>query len=197
MNFAVEPSWETRHAGQPPPTPVGPVTKGRPNLSVRMLGSAAPLLPLSNRFLLKVAEGGACAATGIAGTDTQTAAASVVIAARAVARRKPVRMVSLLAKLNAAAQERAVDRIAVTQCQAEAANAGRPVNADQRERDGLSVMHAGADDGYVRRRVVEHNSIDLAGLEGIAIAGVALLDRLGDPVLASVLVEVDVRLATA
>src|ERR1700730_3054299 len=89
MNFEVEPSCEPRNDGQPPPTPEGPVTKERPNRSVRMLGSAAPLLPLSSRFLLKVAAGGAAAAAGVAGSVMATAAASAVIAVRAVARRKP------------------------------------------------------------------------------------------------------------
>jgi hypothetical protein len=62
-------------------------------MSVRMLGSAAPLLPFSNRFLLKVAAGGAAAAAGVAGTVAAIAAASAMIADRAVARRKPIRIV--------------------------------------------------------------------------------------------------------
>src|SRR3984893_3076815 len=64
MNFEAEPSCKTRNEGQPPPTPVGPVTNERPNLSVRMLGSAAPLLPVRSRFVLNVAAGGAVAPTG-------------------------------------------------------------------------------------------------------------------------------------
>src|SRR5256712_7006007 len=57
-------------------------------------------------------------------------------------------------------------------------------------------MRPGAEDGHVRERVVERHARHLVGLEGIAGAGVALLDGLGEPVLADVLVEMDVRLAT-
>src|ERR1700737_1638158 len=109
MNFEVEPSWDTRKDGQPPPTPVGPVTKERPKRSVRILGSAAPLLPFSSRFLLKLAAGGAAAAAGAAGTEMAIAVASAVIADKAVARRKTTRIFPSLLELNAAAEQRAAD----------------------------------------------------------------------------------------
>jgi hypothetical protein len=41
--------------------PVGPITNDSPLLLVRMLGSAAPLLPGSNRLGLKVDAGGGAA----------------------------------------------------------------------------------------------------------------------------------------
>src|SRR5207302_8343801 len=53
-----DPSCVTRKALQPAGTPVGPMTKDRPNRSVRMLGSAALLLPASSRFVLNVAAEG-------------------------------------------------------------------------------------------------------------------------------------------
>src|SRR5581483_2528020 len=52
--FDEEPSWVTLKALQPAGTPTGPITYEFPYWSVRMLGSAAPLLPLSKRFALKV-----------------------------------------------------------------------------------------------------------------------------------------------
>src|SRR5579859_7459019 len=50
----VEPSCVTLKALQPAGTPIGPITYALPYWSVRMLGSAAPLLPFSNRLGLKV-----------------------------------------------------------------------------------------------------------------------------------------------
>src|SRR3954454_17655621 len=48
------PSCVTRHALQPAGTPVGAITKDRPWLSVRMLGSPVPLEPGSSRLVLNV-----------------------------------------------------------------------------------------------------------------------------------------------
>jgi hypothetical protein len=42
---------------------MGPITKDRPKRSVLMLGSPAPLLPASRRFVLNVAGGGKDVAT--------------------------------------------------------------------------------------------------------------------------------------
>src|SRR5438552_3065062 len=81
MKVDADPSCVTRNALQPAGTPVGPMTKDRPNRSVRMLGSPALLLPASSRFVLNVADGGSAvarrapprrdvaAATGPAPTD--------------------------------------------------------------------------------------------------------------------------------
>src|SRR5947207_9625312 len=57
-NVEADPSCVTRNALQPAGTPVGPMTNDRPNRSVRMLGSAALLLPASSRFVLNVAAEG-------------------------------------------------------------------------------------------------------------------------------------------
>src|SRR5258706_3406200 len=62
MNLAVEPAWLTRIALHW--SPVGPITKDSPSLLVRLLGSAAPPLPASRRFGLKVEPGGAPAGSG-------------------------------------------------------------------------------------------------------------------------------------
>src|SRR5256885_14030944 len=59
MNFAVEPAWLTRIALHC--SPVGPMTNDSPRLLVRMLGSAAPLLPGGSRLGLNVAAGGGAA----------------------------------------------------------------------------------------------------------------------------------------
>src|SRR5439155_16479688 len=58
MKVDADPSCVTRNALQPAGTPVGPMTKDRPNRPVRMLGSPALLLPASNRFVLNVAVDG-------------------------------------------------------------------------------------------------------------------------------------------
>src|SRR2546426_12073865 len=63
-----DPSCVTRKALQPAGTPVGAITNDRPNRSVLMLGSAALLLPLSRRFGLNVAVGGAAAAAELGAT---------------------------------------------------------------------------------------------------------------------------------
>src|SRR6266550_765329 len=59
-----DPSWLTRKALHPAGTPVGAITNDRPNRSVLMLGSAALLLPLSSRFGLNLAVGGAAESCG-------------------------------------------------------------------------------------------------------------------------------------
>ena len=64
----MDPSCETRKALQPAGTPVGAITKDRPYWSVRMLGSAALLLPLSSRFGLNVAVGGTAAEADVGAT---------------------------------------------------------------------------------------------------------------------------------
>src|SRR5437667_12519683 len=53
-----DPSCVTRKALHAAGTPMGAITNDRPNLSVLMLGSPAPLLPDSRRFVLNVADGG-------------------------------------------------------------------------------------------------------------------------------------------
>src|SRR2546427_9791356 len=58
-----DPSCVTRKALHPAGTPIGAITKDRPNRSVLMLGSAALLLPASRRFGLNVAVGGKDVAT--------------------------------------------------------------------------------------------------------------------------------------
>src|SRR5213592_2095769 len=82
-NVEDEPSCVTRKALQPAGTPVGAITKDRPNLSVRMLGSAALLLPLRSRFGLKVAVGGGAAPAG-ADAMIDMAPSSAVAAATAI-----------------------------------------------------------------------------------------------------------------
>ena len=82
-NVEDEPSCVTRKALQPAGTPVGAITKDRPNLSVRMLGSAALLLPLSSRFGLKVAVGGGAAPAG-ADAKIDMAPSNAVTAASAI-----------------------------------------------------------------------------------------------------------------
>src|SRR5438477_8525004 len=64
MKVDAEPSCVTRNALQPAGTPVGPMTKDRPNRSVRMLGSPALLLPASRRFVLNVAAEGSAVTRG-------------------------------------------------------------------------------------------------------------------------------------
>src|SRR5438034_3166437 len=63
-----DPSCATRKALQPAGTPVGAITNDRPNRSVRMLGSPALLLPLSNRLGLNVAVGGTAAEAEVGAT---------------------------------------------------------------------------------------------------------------------------------
>src|SRR5437867_12169639 len=82
-NVEDEPSCVTRKALQPAGTPVGAITKDRPNLSVRMLGSAALLLPLRSRCGLKVAVGGGEAPAG-ADAKIDMAPSSAVAAATAI-----------------------------------------------------------------------------------------------------------------
>src|SRR5260370_10038636 len=110
-------------------------------------------------------------------------------------RRNESPMCPSLLELNAAAEQRAADCIAIAQCQAEAADAGEPVDANHREGDRLPVVRAGAEDGHVREGIVERDPHDLVGLEGVAGVGVALMDGLRDPVLAGVRIEVDVSFA--
>src|SRR5712691_1772460 len=62
MKVDRDPSWVTRKALQPAGTPIGAITKDRPNRSVLMLGSAALALCASSRLGLKVAAGRAAAA---------------------------------------------------------------------------------------------------------------------------------------
>ena len=81
MKVDADPSCVTRKALHPAGTPMGAITNDRPNLSVLMLGSPAPLLPDSRRFVLNVADGGravtrcppprrdVAAATGLAPRD--------------------------------------------------------------------------------------------------------------------------------
>src|SRR5260370_23725761 len=109
------------------------------------------------------------------------------------AERRNVRpMCPSLLELNAAAEQRAADCIAIAQCEVDGADAGEPVDADHREGDRLPVVRAGAENGHVREGIVERDPHDLVGLEGVAGVGVTLLDGLRDPVLACVRVEVDV-----
>src|SRR2546429_9860239 len=61
-----------RKALQPAGTPVGPITKERPNRSVLMLGSAAVSLSASTRFGLKVEPGGAAARDELKPTPSMT-----------------------------------------------------------------------------------------------------------------------------
>src|SRR5438093_4945839 len=73
-----DPSCVTRKALQPAGTPIGAMTKDRPNLSVRMLGSAALPLPLSKRFTLNAAgEGEAERARPLKSTATSSPVAAV------------------------------------------------------------------------------------------------------------------------
>src|SRR5436309_1952778 len=78
MKAAVEPEWLTRIALHC--RPVGPITKDSPALLVRMLGSAAPLLPGSRRFGLKVEAGGAAAPAGPAPAPMEAATAAIEVA---------------------------------------------------------------------------------------------------------------------
>src|SRR5438093_1608178 len=80
MNVATEPAWLTFIALHC--SPVGPITNDSPRLLVRMLGSAAPVLPGSSRLGLKVEAGGAAAVAGA--TTRATAASRDVMAANAV-----------------------------------------------------------------------------------------------------------------
>src|SRR6266576_3812748 len=82
MNVATEPAWLTFIALHC--KPVGPITNDSPALLVRMLGSAAPLLPGSRRFGLKVDAGGAAAPAvpAPAPMEAATAAMEVPIANR-------------------------------------------------------------------------------------------------------------------
>src|SRR5436309_8724591 len=87
-NVEDEPSCVTRKALHPAGTPVGAITKGRPNLSVRMLGSAALVLFLRRRFGLKVAVGGAAATAGRDTAIIERALSRAVTTASVVERRK-------------------------------------------------------------------------------------------------------------
>src|SRR5207245_5955608 len=79
MKAALAPLCATRNALQPAGTPTGPITKACPKRSVRMLGSAALLLPWSSRLGLKVGPVvlvAASAGPDIANGTTPSAAAS-------------------------------------------------------------------------------------------------------------------------
>src|SRR2546426_11214565 len=76
-----DPSCVTRKALHPAGTPMGAITKDRPNLSVLMLGSAALLLPVSRRFALNVVAAGAAARLAVPGEGF---AASMGIATKAL-----------------------------------------------------------------------------------------------------------------
>src|SRR5438046_3434580 len=80
MNVATEPAWLIFIALHC--KPVGPITNDSPALLVRMLGSAAPLLPGSRRFGLKVGAGGAAADDGAAPRlrEATTAAVAAMVA---------------------------------------------------------------------------------------------------------------------
>src|SRR5436309_15258653 len=86
-----DPSCATRKALHPAGTPVGAITNDRPNRSVLMLGSAALLLPLSSRFGLNVAVGGAAANAEVGDTIdmTPTSATMTASAIRRCARQPP------------------------------------------------------------------------------------------------------------
>src|SRR5438105_4163679 len=75
MKLALEPAWFTRIALHA--SPVGPITKDSPRLLVRMLGSAAPLLPGRSRFGLKVDAGGAAADVGITAKPIEATRAAI------------------------------------------------------------------------------------------------------------------------
>src|SRR6266550_6136745 len=90
MNLAVEPTWLTRIALHC--SPVGPITKDSPRLFVRMLGSAAPPLPGSSRFGLKVDAGGGAAAVG---ATTMIEAAAAATADAMASSRKGARLIPI------------------------------------------------------------------------------------------------------
>src|ERR1700730_8475549 len=89
MKVAADPSWLTRMAWHC--EPVGPITSDRPNRSLLMLGSAAPLLPGSCRFGLKVAAGGGAALVGAA-QPKEDAPSSASTAASTDVQRNEIRM---------------------------------------------------------------------------------------------------------
>src|SRR2546430_550887 len=171
-----------------------------PSVSTRMLGSTS-CTPKTNGCCGLFSMNGAPntgAPAALAGAGI-TATGRVVSAKARMATplfRKVVFIVlslPFLSKLNAAREQGAANRIAVAQCQADAAYPGEPVDSNHGEGDRRAVVCSGAEDGHLGEGIVERDPRDPVGLEVVAGLGIVFLDRLGVCVLASVLVESHMR----